>query len=198
MRTKLACMDEYLWWDKIYKMTADEELPWERGEPRPELVEIVEEKIIKPPDSTLDLGCGLGTQAIYLASKGFNSYGIDFAPTAVERAQLRAETMGLPVNFQVHNVIDLPHSNNTFDFTFDFGCLHHNLESAQGYVSEVERVLKNGGYHFLFAFQSRISDEEIDKLFKDRFKVMFIAETSHKELPTGTVHPFWKALMQKY
>lgn len=153
-------MDESDWWEQTYRETSEVEIPWERGDPRPELVELVNKKQIKPGIKVLDLGCGLGTQTIYMASKGFDAYGIDISPSAIARAKERAKKANTRVKFDVGDVLSLPYQDNFFSFAFDFGCLHHNTASSNEYLNELKRVLKKGSFYLLFTFQERLSQKK--------------------------------------
>lgn len=57
--------------DKIYQNMHPAEIPWNIETPPKALVELVESGKVKPC-KTIDLGCGTGNYAIYLANKGFN------------------------------------------------------------------------------------------------------------------------------
>ncbi|MBI2830315.1 MAG: class I SAM-dependent methyltransferase, partial [Chloroflexi bacterium] len=67
--------------------------PWDVGA-REELVSLVEGGRIKPCRA-IDLGCGTGANAIYLAQHGFDVTGIDFSEAAIEKARARAEEAGV-------------------------------------------------------------------------------------------------------
>ena len=69
-------------WNESY---AAGELPWDTGEPEPLLVEFVTSGRVQPTQ-TLEIGAGTGTNAVWLAERGFEVLGIDVAPLAVERA----------------------------------------------------------------------------------------------------------------
>src|SRR3989304_5620075 len=66
--------------------------PWDIG-PREELVALVASGRIAPCRA-IDLGCGTGANAIYLAQKGFEMTGVDYAAAAVEKARGRAPEAG--------------------------------------------------------------------------------------------------------
>src|SRR4051812_29091627 len=76
-------------WDEDYKQ---EVLPWDTDEPDPNLVEAVR-RIAPERGRALDVGCGTGTNAIWLASAGFEVVGVDVSERAVERAEARAKAM---------------------------------------------------------------------------------------------------------
>ncbi|MBI2917490.1 MAG: methyltransferase domain-containing protein [Chloroflexi bacterium] len=62
--------------------------PWEIG-PREELVQLVESGRI-PPCRTIDLGCGTGDNAVFLAQHGFEVTGVDYAPSSIAKAKRKA------------------------------------------------------------------------------------------------------------
>ena len=69
-------------WNAHY---ASGKAPWDTGEPEPELVELLRQH----PGSVgraLEIGCGTGTNALWLAAQGFDVHAIDVAPLAIERA----------------------------------------------------------------------------------------------------------------
>jgi SAM-dependent methyltransferase len=78
-------------WNARY--AAGEMPPWDRDEPEQRLVELVSNGSLMPARA-LDVGCGTGTHAVWLASQGFDVVGVDIAPRAIERARDRAGTAG--------------------------------------------------------------------------------------------------------
>lgn len=76
--------------------------PWGMG-PRDELVRLVENRSIQP-GRAIDLGCGTGANAIFLAQHGFEVTGVDFSEAAIEKARQRAEAAGVQVNFVVDDL----------------------------------------------------------------------------------------------
>jgi len=73
--------------------------PWDTGIPPPELVAVIEDEHARPPGRALDLGCGTGTNSLYLARHGWEAWGVDFAARAIKRAQRKARGTGLKVHF---------------------------------------------------------------------------------------------------
>ena len=80
---------------------------WDAGVPSGELRRVVEQGIVRPGPA-VDLGCGSGTDAIYLASKGFDVTAIDIAPTALSLGREKAERAGVKVRWLLANVLSLP------------------------------------------------------------------------------------------
>src|SRR5262249_54260641 len=69
--------------------------PWERGGIVPELQERAEGRAAPPPGRALDIGCGTGGPAVYLASHGWEVTGIDNVARALRRARTRAAAAGV-------------------------------------------------------------------------------------------------------
>ena len=57
-------------WEKFYRETPASLIPWENGKPDEQLVKLIESGIIRKGAKVIDLGCGLGTQTVYLAKHG--------------------------------------------------------------------------------------------------------------------------------
>lgn len=78
-------------WNDRYR---DGDLPWDTGRPSSELQRAVSRNAIQPCRA-LELGCGTGTNSVWLAQQGFEVTGVDLASLAVERAENRATPLGL-------------------------------------------------------------------------------------------------------
>lgn len=159
-------------WDEAYKSGRPENTPWEKGEADKYLKRLIEEnKIIG--EKVLDTCSGLGTQSIYLAQHGFEVWGIEISPTAIQEAKKRAKEADVNIDFRHGTVQALPFADNTFDFIFDRGCLHHQYDAEmEKYLSEINRVLRPGGRLFLIAFTRRFTSEEIKSLFSKDFDIL--------------------------
>jgi 2-polyprenyl-3-methyl-5-hydroxy-6-metoxy-1,4-benzoquinol methylase len=114
-------MSDQSHWDERYK-TGD--TPWETGHPSSELVRVVAEAAIQP-GRALEVGCGTGTNAVWLSQQGFNVTALDLSALAIDRARQRADAAGVRVSFLVADVLE-PSTNlaGPFDFFFDRGCYH--------------------------------------------------------------------------
>src|SRR5437879_13227560 len=123
--------------------------PWDTGITPPEVERFVASHA---PGRAIDLGCGTGTNAVYLARHGWSAVGVDFAGRAIARARRRARDAGVSCTFVVGDVTRLE-VTGPFDLTFDLGCLHSIPVSGRaGYASGLARVVRSGGTYLLYAF----------------------------------------------
>jgi SAM-dependent methyltransferase len=142
-------------WAATYEGTEYDELPWFSPDPTPELVSAVEDRFFAPGSPVLDIGCGAGSNVLYLARQGFESHGIDLAPAAIRTAQDRAGAAGLTVDVQVGDALALAFPRSRFAGIVDHGCFHTlPIPRRPDYVAEVARVLRPGGA-FLLSWVAR-------------------------------------------
>jgi SAM-dependent methyltransferase len=99
----------------------------------------------------LDVGCGGGRYTIAMSRLGAGQVvGCDISDDGLANARLRAE--GLPnVNFEKASALDLPFDDESFDFVFSSGVLHHTTDPDRG-LDELTRVLRPGGYLYLMLY----------------------------------------------
>lgn len=118
-----------------------------------ELVSLVESGRIKPC-RTIDLGCGAGTNAIYLAQHGFDVTGVDYAKAAIEKARSRAKGAGVQVNFIVDDLTNLRCVSGTFDFLLDYGILDDlRPRQREPYLRNILRLTHPGSRYLLWGFE---------------------------------------------
>jgi len=142
--------------DEIYRNMPLEEIPWNIETAPDALVELVESGRVKPC-KTIDLGCGTGNYAIYLASIGFDVTGIDISQTAIEIARENAEKKDAKCNFFITDILgDLHEVKETFDFAYDWELLHHIFpENREKYVENVYRILNPMGKYLSVCFSEK-------------------------------------------
>lgn len=95
--------------------------PWEDAVPWPGLVQLFA-RFVAPTSRVLDLGCGLGTNALALAELGHEVLGVDISPTAIAQAQAKRDAAGIACAFRVADF--LTNDCSVHDVVFDRGCLH--------------------------------------------------------------------------
>lgn len=128
-------------WDGRYRA---DELPWDTGVVEPLLVQGVEGL---RPGRALEIGCGTGTNALWLAEAGFDVVALDLSPTAIQRARDKAAGRAAAPRFLVHDLIASPLSEGGFDLVFDCGVFHvfDEAEHRRTFVDRVADALKADG-----------------------------------------------------
>lgn len=128
--------------------------PWDIGA-RSELVALVEGRRISPCRA-IDLGCGAGANAIYLAQRGFDVTAVDYAAAAIAKACARAREAGVPVNFVVDDLTNLGRVSGAFDFLVDYGTLDDpNLRPRDSYLRSLLPLTRPGSQFLLWASSIR-------------------------------------------
>lgn len=118
---------------------------WEYRSPSQELVAVVAAGLVPSEATTLDVGCGSGVEATFLAQCGFRSIGVDLSGAAIELARARSADAGVQVEWHVAPVAALPLPDDSVDFANDRGCLHGiEPEDRGAYAAELHRVLRPG------------------------------------------------------
>ena len=133
---------------------------WDTGITPPELVEVVECGAI-PPGRAVDIGCGTGTNVIYLAQHGFDVVGTDVAWLAIRRARQKAREAGVAAAFYASEATKLGTAGGqlvgeSFDLALDIGCFHSVASSDRlAYGSMLGRLVRPGGLYMLYAWGPR-------------------------------------------
>ena len=153
--------------------------PWDIGRPQPEIVALAEAGEIV--GDVLDVGCGTGENALYLASLGRRVLGIDAAPTAIARAKEKAAARGVPAAFLVADALELGKLRRRVETVVDCG-MFHALDPAQRrtYAHSLTEVLSPGGTLLLLCFSDeeppgpgpyRLTQYEVGEAFRSLFVV---------------------------
>lgn len=125
---------------------------WDTGITPPEVQSILSGL---PPGQALDMGCGTGTNGVYLAKLGWQVVGIDFAGRAVRSARLRARAAGVETrtNFMQADITRLsPDRLPPSQFVLDIGCFHGLSEPGRrNYRVLVASALEAGSLYMLYA-----------------------------------------------
>ena len=164
--------------ESAYQETA----PWDIPGRQPAFVGLEEAGLIR--GSVLDAGCGTGENALYLASRGHEVWGLDFIPVAIEGA--KAKERGLGVDFQVDDALKLDQLGRTFDTVIDCGLFHTFADEERPlYVSGLTTVVRPGSSVHILCFSDqeppgqgprRVTQQEIRDAFRDGWQVTEIRE----------------------
>ncbi len=142
--------------------------------------------VARPPGHALDLGCGDGRDAIFLAKSGFDVTAVDFSPTAIKLARKNGREAGVSVNFVQDDVTKLRHVEGTYDLVIDIGAFNDLAQDARGlYMDNVLPLTRIGSRYFLMCFEKKLEPEEIDRRFGDYFNVESLHDESEGPLFPG-------------
>ena len=148
------------WWDQFYA-DRSRPVPFFTTKPDEHLASYLTRGLITS-GRALDLGCGPGRNALYLASAGFTVDAVDLSPTAIAWATDRARAAGASVNFQCGDAFSLPSLTGPYTLIHDSGCLHHLPPHRRiSYLSLLARTLAPGGHLALTCFASGAMGSEL-------------------------------------
>lgn len=190
-------------WDSDYRGTKPP--AWDIGRPADELQKLVREGTIRKCRA-VDLGCGSGTDAIFLASKGFDVTGVDVSPAALGLAAEKARKAGVSVRWILADVT-APPNIGPFDFIYDRGC-YHNVrdQNLEAYIETLRRFSHDGTKLLVLsarrdaqspAGSSGVTEEELRFDFSSFLRVEWLREIVLESNEAGVHAPGWSALMQR-
>lgn len=169
-------------WDERYKQG---QAPWDTGSPCAEMVKVLDSGVVTP-GRALDLGCGTGTNAIYLAQKGFEVTGVDVSQVAVEKAREKADEAGATILFMLAELPNLFLPGKVFDFVFDRGCFHSlKNEDRSRFADMLAKFTKEGSLFLLLTGNAKepreqgpptMTEKEISDTFSRFFDFIWIRD----------------------
>jgi len=92
----------------------------------------------------IEVGCGLGTDAINFARHGARYTGVDLTEASIALVEKRFALEGLPAGLRVADAEALPFADESFDLFYSHGVLHHTPDTQRA-IDEAHRVLRPGG-----------------------------------------------------
>jgi SAM-dependent methyltransferase len=159
--------------------------PWDTGRPQPCFVRLQAAGLVRSP--VLDVGCGSGENALFLAQRGHQVLGVDLVPLAIEKAREKARQRGVELELEVADALALDRLGRTFATVIDSAVFHvfSDPQRAQ-YVESLARVLAPGGRYFMLVFSEhepadwggprRIRPSEIEAAFGNGWRIQSIDE----------------------
>jgi len=150
--------------------------PWDSGVPPPELKELIEGPQARTPGKALDLGCGTGTNAVFMTQHGWDVTAIDFVPRAITKAKARAAAAKVSPRLILGDVTRLEELGvgDGYSLVFDLGCLHAIPQARRdAYAAGVNRATLPGADFLVWGFyakpnfvtNARITQDELEHLF---------------------------------
>ncbi|NBO92606.1 MAG: class I SAM-dependent methyltransferase [Planctomycetia bacterium] len=180
---------------------------WEIDRPQDDIVRLHRRGGFR--GDVLDIGCGSGANAVFLASKQLNVLGIDRNPAAIDQAKARATAMKSSAQFEVADPIELKKLRRKFDTILDCGLFHTLSDSERSvYVMNLASAIKPKGIYHLLCFSDqepgrdgprRIGERELIDLLN--MKGWLVEEIAEARFET-TIHPdgarAWLATFQRH
>lgn len=178
---------------------------WDIGWPQGAVVRLAERGAIE--GSVLDVGCGTGENALYLAARGHAVTGIDFAAAAIEKARARARDRNIAAEFLVEDAFHLADLGRRLDAALDAGTFHTlQPEDRPRYAAAVAAAVRPGGRCFLLCWSERNpfgrGPERVARRdIRAAFRGVWVVESIEHEwletlLPEGRVHA-WLATIRR-
>ena len=195
-------------WDERYRRG---EHPWDARRAEPRLTELVPGLEVPLPVA-LDLGCGTGDNALWLARQGYRTVGIDIAATAVARAQQRAREAGLmQVRFICASILEaLPVPTGAAGLALDRGCFHSLAEADRPRMARhLAAALAEGGWWLMLcgnADEPRAEDvqgppqltaRQIVEAIEPHFELHRLERARFSGNDARPTHLAWRALWRR-
>lgn len=151
--------------------------PWDIGRPQKAFVDAADH--IR--GRVLDIGCGTGDLALWLAEQGCTVTGVDFLPKPLEMARRKAAERGLPVTFVNADATKVHELGGAFDAVTDCGLFHvFDADGRAAYASSLRNLLAPGAKVFMLCFSDdepgtqgprRISQNDLRSAFSDGWRI---------------------------
>jgi SAM-dependent methyltransferase len=157
-----------------------------------------------PAGTAIDIGCGTGDAAIYLARHGWRVTGVDVAEKALDKARAKAAAENVRVDFTRADATRLSSAGvgKDFDLILDSGCLHGMSDAARDrYVAELGTIAAPHTRLLIFAFTPGgqtgvrgVEHAEIERRFTPHWDVLSAADDA--EMTDNPAHPARHYLLQ--
>jgi 2-polyprenyl-3-methyl-5-hydroxy-6-metoxy-1,4-benzoquinol methylase len=145
--------------------------PWDTGISPPELLAHLDRT---PPGRALDLGCGTGTNAIAMTSRGWSVTAVDISSLAIWMGKMKAAKYNSSVKFLRQNVLALNLSGDPFDLVLDIGCFHSLPTTHRSrYANNLARLLKPEGVFLLYTWLRSRQEPNAAPLGKPQIAALF-------------------------
>jgi methyl halide transferase len=130
-------------WDERYRSG---NTPWDTGKPDYDLVELVEDGTLHAC-AAMEVGCGTGTNVLWLGQHGFTAVGVDISPIAIEMAEKKMAAAEIDCRLYALDILKESVPGESFGFVYDCGCLHifDSPEERAGFAAAVTEHLEPGG-----------------------------------------------------
>ncbi|MRG92169.1 class I SAM-dependent methyltransferase [Polyangium spumosum] len=167
--------------------------PWDIGRPQADIVALAEAGGFR--GDILDVGCGPGDNAIFLAARGHVVTALDMVENALVKARARAAEKAVSVQFVQGNALELVMLGRTFDTVLDSGLLHvFGSEMRARYVESLAHVVRPGSMYHALVWSDRepgnegprrLAEADLRKAFAAGWKVHELRPARYEHMLGG-------------
>jgi len=191
-------------WDDRYRTG---NLPWDRTTACEHLAWAIAAFAVAP-GKAVDIGCGTGTNAIWLAQHGFEATGVDISARAVEMARAKAADAGGDCTFAAVDFLHEAVGGGPFSLAFDRGCFHSvgPGDERAAFACGVARLLEPGGLWLSVSGSTdapprdggppQVSAREITEAVEEHFEILLL-QAEHLRNDAGETLPAWRCVMRR-
>ena len=183
------------------------DLPWDTGRYDFNLKTVVTKHSIKPCKS-LEIGCGTGSNTIWLAQQGFSVTAIDIAEAAMQKAIAKISKTKLRCKFFTADILKQKIKGAPFSFVFDRGCFHsfNSAKARSKYAKIIHSYLKINGLWLTLIGSAdqpprnpgppQLSAKDISTAVEPYFEILSLY-SSHFDSKMKNPPKIWVCLMKK-
>lgn len=150
--------------------------PWDTGVTPPELVALIEGGGALPSGRALELGCGTGTNAVYLARHGWEVVAVDLVERAIEQAREKADAAGVAVRLLHGDAtrLDELDAPGPYDLFFDLSCYCGiPTHRRDAYAAGLTRRAAPGARLLMFGYGPGTLDDTFSGVTADELRARF-------------------------
>jgi len=117
----------------------------------------------------LEIGCGSGAASCLFGKRGANVTSVDITENSIKITKANTRLQNLKINASQQDAEKLSFLDNSFDYIFSWGVLHHSQNTLKAF-EEVARVLKKGGTGLIMVYNKNSLRYYLNGLFWLLFK----------------------------
>lgn len=182
--------------ERFKSLYAAPRAPWDIGRPQRPFIEsgaLLTRSAAGGPARVIDVGCGTGDLALWLAEQGCIVTGVDFLAAPLEAARAKARARRLAANFLQMDALAVGEIPERFDAVVDCG-LFHTFDDASraAYVRALGKLLEPGGRVFILCMSEhepgrhgprRLTERELRGAFAGGWEIETLEPAQFEVVP---------------
>ncbi len=196
-------------WNARYQQ---QDTPWDDAQAAPEMIKLFTQYVTQP-GRVIEIGCGTGSDGLWLAAQGHDYLGLDMAEVAIQQARQRAEHRGVHACFRVGDMMQSSFSDRA-EVVYDRGCFHtyRDMQGRLAFAERVAELLPAGGLWITICGNAdhqpkpgmdrepgwpRLHAMELVEAVEPRFAVRHLARCTYGSTPKMTTFMGWGCVLEK-